>query len=482
MKKLLPLIGVVYLGIEFQAFIFLMEIMTTPLSIAQLERYERYGYASAGLGISLLSVRFIWNSKHFEGSLKRWVSTILAAPLVYMLSVWIVYELIHQVPSLTPDTSKPQAFSAGVAHLANPSFRNSLGFYYGPELELEYEQIESFLSRYPTSDKQVQHIYLVGLRGLRDWDRVYKIAYDKMDKSLIDHLVHSAEYSVWDLKRDVAIPHGTAWRYWKQMYLVESKTPFLWGKFALRNVYLIRQGQEWPLKWLNNESFLDQPAHPEREEYKLAAWAVMRKASNSLPERPADLTDLTESVRIAHTESLFSKAGIELDLLIPWHQDNVSHDQTESFKKTAMYLTPFLFSQEGEPLLNIDRLHDRDIMLTYTETLRRSLPEKIREIWDQYHENLIIDLAYFPERWKNPVELELNKDVVRIGLVLPWLLGLSFVLLLLNGLSLVKSYGVKSIAPILTVLVVTLIIHKSKIDWIWLITSISIKETQIFLY
>jgi hypothetical protein len=479
MKKAFAFIGIIYLGIEFQAFMFLLEILWTPLSIEQLEHYERYGYASAGLGITLLASKLIWSQKDLKNNTHKSAAVLLTAPFIYLFSIWLVYEAIYQVPNLIPQKEKPAAFSSGVAHLSEPSLASSLDFYLNDKTELNHETVNSFLDKYPASDEHVRFLYLEGLRGLRQWDKAFKNTYEKMDKAKIDALVLAASQNTSSEEVDILMPNSISWTLWKDEYLMEYNSIFQWGRFIMRNIYLKRQGQGWPSMWLRGQT-VDRWGRAKNGNRNLAVWDTMKRVSDSLPATPANPDDLSESIRIAHTQSLYEKAGVHSDLLIPWYQPDVSHREQQAYKETSESLVPFMFD-EGEALININRLHDPETFMLYVDTLQRGMSDKLRGQWDIYQARSIGYLAENPERWNNPVEHELNKDVARIGVVLPWLVALSSMLILANGTTLARELGWRSAPLVGGVLTVTYALHKLNVDWTWLITSISIQKTQLFI-
>lgn len=482
MKFLLTLLAVIYLGIELQAVLFLLDILNTPLSVEQLNHYERYGYASAGLGISLLAARLVW-TKYQASSKVKTIATLTVIPVVYLLSVSLVYEFIHQVPDFVPLQKKPEAFSVGVKQLSDPSASNATLFYSTKPVVVTQGGIDKFLERYPTNERQVRLIYLEGLRGLKEWDRAFEQSYERMNKAHIEELVYRAAQSTPFSKADsrLYVIHNSTWRMWKSEYDQELKSPLLWPNLLVRNIYLRRNNPDWPIMWEGNED-APSPIYGSSDSSRSAAvWATLRNFSSTLPARPKYPDDLVESVRYAHSERLSQRIGMEDTFLIPWFSSEVDHRKTESYRASSEFLTPFLF-QEGTPLLRIELLRNNEQFETYINTLRRGLPGQLRNEWNLYHERSIHDLSVDANEWKNPVQYALNKDIIRIGVVLPWLVALSATLLLLNSLNMITTapkWVSLIAAPAVMISVFTM--HKMGIQWSWVINMISIQNAQIFI-
>ena len=105
-KNVFATLSVVYLAIEVQAFTFLSKLYRTDVSSALLSDYERFGYASAGIGISLFFAQWAWTRAK---NTKSKLGVLLCLPLLYIITVWSSYEIVHKSPDWISEKERPKA-------------------------------------------------------------------------------------------------------------------------------------------------------------------------------------------------------------------------------------------------------------------------------------------------------------------------------------------------------------------------------------
>ena len=124
-KKIFSILALLYLIIEVQAFLFLSEIYTDSVSPESLSMYERFGYASSGIGLTLFVLFQLFKAANKPVK----IVTTLAIPLIYVTLVWGVYEAVNQSPNIIPDNKRADAAYAALKTLDKPSWKNATEFF-----------------------------------------------------------------------------------------------------------------------------------------------------------------------------------------------------------------------------------------------------------------------------------------------------------------------------------------------------------------
>lgn len=108
LKHLLIALTAIYMGVETQSLFMIWDITNRAPSAELMDRYERFGYAASGLGITLLAARLFLKIKTHP------IAVLFITPIIYMASVWSVYEAVSRAPDFIPEESKPKALTTSL--------------------------------------------------------------------------------------------------------------------------------------------------------------------------------------------------------------------------------------------------------------------------------------------------------------------------------------------------------------------------------
>ncbi len=490
MKKMhvLPTLSVIYLFIETQALLLLSKIYTDVVPVSSLSEYERFGYASAGLGVCLLFIKYIASKKDLSHKL---LCSLFLAPFVYMISVWAVYETVQRSPFWINDELKPRAMRATVNTLSSPSFNNALSFFLDRSStsdEIE-QRTATMLQNYPSSDRVIQGTYIEGMKSVDLFARYYQSHAEALDTKLWNKVWKDGKRLKYYTERDrytrdnINVLWGNAARAEQSsisplsierlatLYTMKIEFPAIYQHSKLENI----QG---------NSLFLTK-----KETLSLSSetvsWDVWREIGEDFSIWPTYHHDkaFLEQFRAAYSQGVLGKYAYIPNAIMPWYHEEKNPLSSDVYRRALFQISPFLFNKQGEPLISISRLYNDDKRSRYITRIARGLPEELKDNWIVYQKRTISSLSHSTDAWLKPTDKSLHIDLLRVGVITPILLLLSLILILTNLVLLFKeniivgvvgatasAAALLSIAPPLT---------KALIE---LLLMISVKEANIFLF
>lgn len=475
----------------------LLDIFTKPLSIEELSEFERFGYASSGIGLSILFMRIAYTS--LKSKSKSWIVILIATPVVYFISVSTVYELVNKIPDMVPKSKKPVALSSAVSMLSSPSINDAFGFYLNSSDD-EKPDISQFIEMYPYSNKQIRYIYIQGIRNIDTFSRLYGTQVHQLNKDVMTQLYMQnniknfisnsiksedvGSFVVADFQKisTMAVNPLLIPELSRQIYV----SPSYHSLRAEQHFELIRRspdsiinGDLFDIKFAKRVSRSFNTSNAQASILDNIAWQEMRAKMEFLPSNFDANIGALESARLYYSKHLLSKYGV-YETLIPWHSNrNIYLD--DAYLKTVSAIAPFFFSNE-RPITDLSKLRNRESRNKYIYMLQERLPNSLKVAWDKYRFSAIERLVSDENSWDNVFENQSNKDLIRVSTALPLLFIMSIVLILANIYSLFKISPIYLIAGGALSIGSAVAYHfKLSHPIIDAILWISVRESQVFL-
>lgn len=475
-KHVLLTLSSIYILIEIQAWAFLSEIYRNEVSSDLLSNYELFGYASAGIGISLLLIKQASKIKNKV----IFTLTVLATPVFYIIAVWGIYELVNQSDKVIPNDFRPQVLSASIKTLSTPSWNNTVLFL-GSSEATPYD-IKKLQSLHPTPDVVIQKNYIQGMDSLAKFNQRYKEVAEMVDRDLWPIL--------WKKTRGVAIHLSSGELHLRE---VESHLDYLynWAESSKRN----------PLEWLSFYSGLAslqaQNKHPfihvsmlddsvlqktyiyQDEEIDKFAWELMGDSFDNW----LNATSFNhESYRAAITQSTVGEYVNLKGHLIPWYTNESEVFNSQEYWYFTNQLTPFFFSEEGKPLISIRNINDRETRMRYIRRLQEGLPYEMKDSWLSYQASLLKALSQNAEKWEDKTASSIASPLLRVGIVTPLMLVLSSFLILFNSYSLWKENKLIAISSVVIGVILATGLFPSTTDLLLkTLVTISVEHPAVYL-
>lgn len=504
MKKFVALITALYLGIELQAWLFLSELYTKTLTPKLMGEFERFGYASFGVGVCVFFIRAA--AKY--NSVRKLSFAMLLVPLIYVASVWSLYEAVQR--SATYIENKPKALKASILTLSQPSWENAFLYYFGNP-QIDEGNVSKLMELYPPTEKLIQSSYIQGIRSVDNFSGVYKKATDKLDQELVSALIKRARLLSVDIKRDVREQeslNAVALQQAINEQWLANLNPWFASAYY-RNLDL------YPYSLISAKSYYkEQLKNLDFHAPKLAFSYPLIGVSIDIVDWPVKKQSFTDEIENVKDRALISKfLGYKQSVnaeqtiqgadyfrhlvskkifdplvldgegfpMLPWNSGRSIYDDS-AFLFGAMQIAPFFF-KDGEPVVNFARLSERETQLEYIDKIRASLPQSLRNHWLEYQKGSFIELSSDLSAWSSPASFSLNKDLVRVGGVLPLMLFLSTIMIIVN-LAIGISTSIKSAVLTVSVIIIAgLGAHLGFTEYLkQILLLISVKEPQIFVF
>jgi hypothetical protein len=484
-------LSIAYLLLEVTAFRFLSSIFTRDVGNELLSQYERFGYASAGIGAALL---FYTVALNYSNKIPARVAGALFVPLIYMMSVWSLYEFVHKSPNYVPEDVRVEAARAGLMTLSKPDVNNVLLFYFSNTNKAKYiEAIPHIIENRAHEDEFIQAVYIQGIRNISAFKDYYESHANMLDKPFISEVWRNVSYHSYLKNKENFSETGMS-RLIHEQYQWKSRqmrSPVQLPALALSS-YLIKKE---PLIKEHVDNLLtvkpglattktaDAGMTIARYKHEEAAWDLMRKEVPQLGHYiSGSEREILDRLRYSYSQNVLSPFAYLPNASIPW-ANNVSPLRSETYNAALQQIAPFFMDKNGIPVLTIARIYDKDTYFGYINNLQLGLNPKLREQWSSYLSLSYQKLATDRNEWLVPTQFELHKDLLRIGAVVPIMLSLSALLILMNLLNLLRQ-GVISGVVAAAIVISAFTIQNEIFDEFLLdaLLSISVKESQIYLY
>ena len=426
-------ISLVYLFIETMALLMVITILSSPPDAMAMGQFERFGYASAALGLTLLIIKQL--KKKYSADLG---AMLLVAVMSYPVSLWVIYELVESSPSWIPQSIKPWSLQRAYITLS--------GLATDADVDAHWSSV---VKKYPVPDEAIRQINLDGIRALSsfyqstsNWAHEFK--QDKYQRpaelSVLNNVMrysdflHSYENALVASLSGVLAPLTS--RTIPQLSLLYHVDPELVGLIPGNSHRIIM-----------NEHVMH-----------LAERRFLREIGGQFPDLRFDLDDSSQSwdfvLREAITMHVIKQTGVDYQggsLAFPWYKNNSQFLGSAELKAFSYYITPFFFDEEKRMLLDVPVLMDEKDVKQIEQNLSGGLADSVRDQFNRFYHRIGLSLANSPEDWVLPISKPLFSGWVRIGVILPMMGLLSLVLLIVNGVATMKSGLYQCIGAVLSI-------------------------------
>jgi len=493
-------ISFIYIFVEATALLFLIDIFTIKLDLDTLSLYEKFGYFSASIGISLLILFQV--KKHVLHSIPYWILFILTLPILYVTSAWLLHSTIHKIPDIVPDSKKSMALTASVRLLNSPSIGRGLGFYLPNESQLSTSEIKNYVSNYPMSNKVIQRFYTKGIINARDYSINYDAVASKVDKQKWSQQIKKLEAKrFFLLEQSNTYVIGSVAHMDMSLVTIYALSPFTLQKAfdivayspikgdvgKILHVDAYNRISKKPFESILSSKLNFQMANEYDNSTMMVTmqnkyiWQKLAKQYDFISStNQPDNNNILEGLRESYSEHMLYNysPGTKFN----WYDGNPYDDQ--AYKKGLLSIVPFLFNENEQPIITLSKLQDKEFIKQSVNNLSNRLPLSLKTNWQNYREASIIRLSGTSEHWENrKLESATHNDMVRVSVVLPIMVIVSALLLLIN-LFRVSRGSKTNIAIGLGVLLLAFISSQTPIKGIMLdvANDLSLYESQVFLH
>lgn len=499
----------IYMGIETQSLFMIWEITNHAPSAELMDKYERFGYAASGLGITLLAARLFLKLK------TRPIVVLLMVPIIYMFSVWTVYEAVSRAPEFIPKKNKPKALSSSLAIMTRPKVTSMFSFYTDGHLDKEGLAF-AFNELHPMPKKAIQSTYLNGITSVNLITQLFNANWKRLDESLYKSALEKSDFILGieghkANKIDSAI---SELRYWDEFF--ENAKPLKYVLLSnpeyIRSLMERHSSHELQPKTLVAIAYdmlpfgnppIDEHSMIKRwdhSKYRLSLnegavklanqeyWNKLREKLTFLEgEAPAlrgwDI-DWDFAIREQFTKHVLSKhiGGADVPVL-KWYNGSANYEDNETFLAVINHATPFFFDENDTPLIDFKDLVEKERSATMRNSLKMGLNSSLHEHYNTYRVNTLSSLMEQVDKWDNFTNNATFSPLLRIGVILPVLFLISVILLVSNAASLSKSSYAALFAGLVSSATVVLIQDTEASAIITeIMLSISVQKSAITLF
>lgn len=467
LQHLVLALTALYMGIETQSLLMVWDITNHAPSADVMEKYERFGYAASGLGITLLAARFLLKTKLHA------LAVLAIIPLIYLASVWSVYEAVSRAPELIPEESKPKALASSLAIITRPETTSMFSFYTGQDVD-RTGLATDFNIAHPMPNQVIQATYLNGVNSVSLITHLFQNNWHRLDKQQFTLSMSKGDLVLGreSIKANAADGALREVNTAKQImtiaeplnYLILLNPEYIRSVLERHDASYIQSRQVIAVTYdllttgFNREGGLEQRVvvRSNYEKYYLSSntdalshsnqkyWDKLRDKLTFLEAKAPPLSDREIdwdfAIREQYTNNVLAKhiGGAKIPTL-DWYNPRVSYVNNETFLAILNHATPFFFDENGAPLLDFKDLVKPGVAGKMRGSLSRGLNDSLHAHYDRYRETSLDGLMTSQDEWKNFTNNATFSPLLRIGVILPALFVLSVALLVANATSLSKA-------------------------------------------
>jgi len=509
LKHLLVALTAIYMGVETQSLFMIWDITNRAPSAELMDKYERFGYAASGLGITLLTARLFLKLKANS------IAVLFIIPFIYMASVWSVYEAVSRAPDFIPEVKKPKALTSSLALLTRPDTTSMFSFYNDDKVDKQ-NLASDFNKLHPMPKSAIQSTYLNGITSVSLITQLFKDSWKSLDESSYKMAVEKSDFIIGFEGHkanniDAAINEI---RYWDEV--LDDVKPLKYMLFTnpeyIRSLMERHSSHELQTKTIvaitydmlpfgnppvTNSGMIERwdsskyRATLNSEAASLANqkyWDKLREKLNFLEKEAPSLRgfdiDWELAIREQFTKNVLSKhIGYAKIPILKWYNKNDRYDKNETFLAILNHATPFFFDKNNVPLINFKDIVEKDRKAKMRNSLRMGLNDSLNEYYNTYRIDTLSSMMQKPEMWRNYTNNATFSPLLRVGVILPMLFILSSVLLISNAISLSRTSGVAIVAGTASSIAVVLIQDtQASVILTDIILSISVQKSAITLF
>lgn len=438
MKQLLP-VYIIYLFIESAALLFGFTVLTdTPTSENLLQHFERFGYVTASIGVTLVVYQLV----------KKQLPWILLAPtllLAYILTAWFSYELVHNVSSYVPRTIKPAALRASIEILTN---KKSILSLYTHSDRQAVELAREFVSKRPLNDAVIYNAYYSAPNSIEMLKRTYRraeVEYKKVLPQPMRGLFRAKLYEMATLRiqnyvdsysfssgANNILPLSDCGSRCSSGLLLYNimRDPILFSEWELYSL----------VNALGRSEYSSLELSLRNEVLQQAAWRSLKDTYNVVGTIDRPHLDLfSEYVfRSVYTQAVFSDLTLSSLPPISLSFDRSKAFYDPAFKALLSQLVPHVVSlgdSDASYIVNHQPLR-------FDQLYKNGDMVSLREQYESFQIDSFSQLME-GKYWDNLYRVEMANPLLRFSVAMPILMLLSVVLLIGNGFKVI-SYINKS--------------------------------------
>lgn len=461
-----------YLFLETLALLMVLQIFFGNPHFSLLSSYERFGYATAALGMSLgISV---YLERRFK--LERGIKPLIAV-LCYVLLVNVISAAVEHSPKLLPLQNRAFALQQGVKVLARDEQKNA-----------DFaEQFASVSQDYPVKDELIRQIHLDTIRGFASFIKQQPAWSEALNESRFGSIASALVYNYGD-NYDMHNELTGAAAYSSIFALFSPFTARTAGQLGL-----MQQKDDRVLATLA-DGIASRGATKEQhyqhyqylgEKRLLQAIEVKLDSVKMLPHQMG--TPWKDTLQQSLTAHILTEAGLPVAdqhgyFRLPWRKANSSYNANEELSRIIRWMAPFLVSTNGKLLIPLTDFSNPQRVQQFEQHFLNGLHDTFRRNFNHYYQRNALALLNQPALWRAPLAEPLYNHFLRIGVVMPLLLVLSAILLVVNYWRVARQGKEAAVLGVVSIGLAIAVFKSQVLYWIMQpVLLISIPEPMLFV-
>ncbi|QBL10426.1 hypothetical protein E0Z06_13250 [Rheinheimera sp. D18] len=445
-----------YLFLETLALLMVLQIFFGNPHFSLLSSYERFGYATAALGMSLGISMYLQRRFNLERGIQP-----LIAIFCYVLLVNAVSAAVENSPKLLPLQHRAYALQQGVKVLARDEQKTATFA----------EQFNSVSENYPLKDELIRQIHLDTIRGIAGFIRQQPAWSAALDESRFDGVERAAAYQYgdnYDMHRDLqdaasfsglfALLSPFTTRTAGQLGLMHQKDDRIWASLADILVDKKTSPKEHSKRW----QYLG-------EKRLLQALALKLDSVKMLPHQLG--TPWKDTLQQSLTAHILAKADLPVAdqhgyFSLPWRQGKRTYNAVQEISRIIRWVAPFLVTTNGQLLIPLADFSNPKRVKQFEQHFLNGLHDTFRNNFNHYYQRTAQALISQPELWRSPLAEPLYNHFLRIGVVMPLLLVLSVILLAVNYWRVARQGKEAAVLGLVSIGLAVAVFNSSILYWV----------------
>ncbi len=445
-----------YLFLETLALLMVLQIFFGNPHFSLLSSYERFGYATAALGMSLGISMYLQRRFNLERGIQP-----LIAIFCYVLLVNAVSAAVENSPKLLPLQHRAYALQQGVKVLARDEQKTATFA----------EQFYSVSENYPLKDELIRQIHLDTIRGIAGFIQQRSVWSEAMEASRFDGVERAAFYQYGD-------------NY--EMHRDLKDAAFISGLFALLSPFTTRTAGQLGLMQQKDDHILASLAdilastetspmeHQKRNQYLgekrlLQALELRLDSVKMLPHQTG--TPWKDTLQQSLTAHILAKAGLPVAdkhgyFSLPWRQGKRTYNADQEISRIMRWVAPFLVTADGKLLIPLADFSNPKRVKQFEQHFLNGLHDTFRTNFNHYYQRTAQALISQPELWHSPLAEPLYNHFLRIGVVMPLLLVLSVILLVVNYWRVARQGKEAAVLGLVSIGLAVAVFNSSILYWV----------------
>jgi hypothetical protein len=462
-----------YLFLETLALLMVLQIFFGNPHFSLLSSYERFGYATAALGLSLGLSLLITRRYKLEPGTQPLI-TVLCYPFL----LFAVSTAVENSTKLLPQDSRAFALTQGIKVLAKGEYKHA-------DFNTQFTRVSL---DYPIKDALIRQMHLDTIRGMAAFMRQQPVWSEKFSEAALQGLDTAMIYKSMDsnkMQDNLAAATGVSG-------LFALLSPFTARTAA--HVGLAQQKDDMVLPFIASTFFNKLPLS-DNDRYAYINYVAEKRLLASLQVSLAPIKihphlagkSWKDTLRESLTSHILDKAGLPVAdnqgyFAFPWRQANKAYNADIELSRIVSWAAPFLLAANGKLVIPLSDLKNEQRVKQLEQHFLNGLHDTFRNNFNLYYRNTAQALVTQPELWRSPLAEPLYSHFLRIGVVMPALLVLSVVLLLVNYLRVARKGKESAVLGLVSIGLAVAVFNSSLLYWIMQpVLLISTREPMLFV-